>query len=82
MNEEYLLTTIDNPFSPFTDWDKWLAFDESKGYDCSGYLARIAIVSDNLSPDEYQNAVNDAIQEIITINPLGLFKKAKRNDYT
>ena len=32
MESEYMLTTIDNPFNPFTNFDDWYAFDTSKGY--------------------------------------------------
>lgn len=28
--KDYLLTTIDNPFNPFTDWDSWYNFDQQK----------------------------------------------------
>ncbi len=26
------LTTVDNPYDPFTQWDEWYAYDEGKGY--------------------------------------------------
>ena len=26
-----LITTVDNPFDPFTDFDNWYRYDESKG---------------------------------------------------
>ena len=37
-----MITTIDNPYNPFTQFDEWYAFDEGKGYCTSGYLARIS----------------------------------------
>ena len=30
--EEVRITTIDNPFNPFTEWDEWFNFDLQKGY--------------------------------------------------
>ena len=30
--KNYLLTTIDNPYNPFKDWDSWFAYDMQKGY--------------------------------------------------
>ena len=39
---DYMLTTIDNPYDPFTQWDDWYKFDMVKGYDTCGYLARLA----------------------------------------
>ena len=35
---EYRLTTIDNPFDPFTEFDQWILFDKDKGYDSSEYV--------------------------------------------
>ncbi len=78
METEYMLTTIDNPYNPFTQWDQWLAFDEDQGYYTSNYLARIARVSDSLSPSEYQDEVNNAIDEIVLENILGIYRKIAR----
>ena len=36
-----MLTTIDNPYDPFSQFDDWLAFDEGKGYFTCEYLARM-----------------------------------------
>ena len=34
MEKECMLTTIDNPFDPFEQFDEWLMFDKQKGYCC------------------------------------------------
>jgi hypothetical protein len=46
---ESMLTTTDNPFNPFTEYDEWFAYDVSKGYNTCAYLARIVKSSDELS---------------------------------
>ena len=43
---ESMLTTTDNPFDPFIQFDEWYAFDESKGYHSLSYLSRIVRTSD------------------------------------
>ena len=43
-----MLTTIDNPFNPFDQFDEWFAYDVSKGYHTCSYLARIAKTSDEI----------------------------------
>ena len=70
-----MLTTVDNPFNPLTDWDDWYNYDESKGYCTSGYLARITKTSNELSDDDPDQAITEAIDEIIEMNPDGFYKK-------
>ena len=69
------LTTVDNPFNPLTDWDDWYNYDESKGYYTSEYLARITKTSDDLGEQEQDQAMEEAIDEIIELNPDGFYKK-------
>lgn len=75
---ECYITTIDNPFDPILDFDNWYAYDESKGYHTSGYLARIVKTSDDLSPTSQARDIEAAIDEIIEMNPSGLYKKVKK----
>lgn len=60
-----LVTTTDNPFDPFKQFDQWKSFDEVVcGYFTLNYLARIAVVSSDLSGKEMDRAVEDACDEI------------------
>lgn len=70
-----MLTTVDNPFNPLTDWDDWYNYDESKGYYTSEYLARITKTSNELSDDDQDQAITEAINEIMEMNPDGFYKK-------
>lgn len=69
------LTTIDNPYDPFTQFDSWYNFDEGKGYHSCAYLARIARTSDQLSPAENDAEVERAINDILKYDPLGIYVK-------
>lgn len=73
-----MLTTIDNPFDPFTQFDEWFAYDESKGYCSCAYLARIAKSSDELTQAEEAVAIENAIDEIVSLNLLGNYRKVKK----
>lgn len=77
---EYMLTTVDNPFDPFTQFDEWLACDISLGYNSCGMLDRIAKVSDDLSIPDQHRIINDAIDEIVNENVSGMWRKVKRGD--
>lgn len=78
---DVMLTTIDNPYNPFVQFDEWFAFDVQKGYNTCAYLARIANVSDELSEEEENYAIDEAINEIIRFNLSGKHKKVTRADY-
>ena len=75
---ESMLTTIDNPYSPFDEYDKWYAWDLHKGYHTPSFLARVAIVSENLSDYDYNLAIEEAIDEIVKENVLGLYIKVTK----
>ena len=70
-----MLTTTDNPFDPFTQWDEWKRFDEDMQYYTCEYLARIAKTSDDLSDADNESAIEDAINEIVSLNILGVYRK-------
>lgn len=73
------LTTVDNPHNPFEDFDAWDSYDRRQGYNTASFLGRIAMTSDDLSEQEYLNAVELAIDEIVQMNTLGLYKKITRD---
>lgn len=75
---ETRLTTVDNPFSPFDDFKSWYAFDEAKGYHTSAFLARLTVTSDELSESDKRLANEEAIDEIVRENVLGLYRKVTR----
>ena len=65
MNKKVMLTTKDNPFNPFTQFDQWYLFDIEKGYYSCGLLARIARTSEQFSDRENELEIERAIDEII-----------------
>lgn len=75
--KECMLTTVDNPYNPFDDYDSWYRFDQDKGYCSCSYLARIARTSDQLSEEENDREIERAIDEIVFFNPT-LYRKVVR----
>ena len=69
------LTTIDNPYDPYDEFDQWFAFDTEKGYNSCGLLERIANTSDDLSPEDNRVEINEAIDQIVLRDPTGVYKK-------
>lgn len=70
-----MLTTIDNPYNPFTQFSKWFMFDTEKGYNSCGYLDRIARLSDELSKEENAAEIERAIDEILKYDFTNMRKK-------
>ena len=69
-----MITTVDNPFDPRTDWVEWFQWDVAQGYNTCAYLARVVFVALDM-PDEVQSLqVEQAIDEIISENG-ELYKK-------
>lgn len=68
------VTTTDNPYDPFDQFEDWNAFDEQKGYYTSAYLARVAQTSPEMSPNVEQEIINDAAIKIVKYNTLGIYK--------
>ena len=75
-----MLTTIDNPFDPFTEFVSWFLFDVEKGYNSCSRLARIARTSDQLTEKENEEEIERAIDEIIKFDFMNIYKKIKKED--
>lgn len=74
------LTTKDNPFDPFDQYDEWNAFDVRNGYNTSSYLARIAFTTPDMPPADYEQAIEDAVNDAIKYDPLGIYIKVEKED--
>ena len=77
--KEVMLTTFDNPFDPFEQFDEWEAFDEEKGYCSCSLLARIAKTSDQLTEKQNAEEIERAIDEIIKYDFTNSYKKLVRD---
>lgn len=75
-----MLSTIDNPFNPFDEYEQWYAFDVASGYNTGQFLARIVKASDDLSDADYDLAIEQAIDECVMINVLGVFVKITKEE--
>ena len=77
---EAMLTTIDNPYNPFTEFDNWYMYDVEHGYNTCGYLARIAQTNDEMTEQEFTRETNRAIDEIIKYDFMKIRKKVYLDD--
>lgn len=73
-----MLTTVDNPFDPFTQFDEWYVYDSQLGYYSTAYLARVVNTSNDMSDADQRLAVSDGIDEIVSTDPTGKFIKVTK----
>lgn len=73
-----MLTTVDNPFDPFTQFDEWYAWDERQGYHTCSLLDRFIHSSQDLSEPDQDADIERAIDAIIELNPDGVHVKVTK----
>lgn len=76
---DHMLTTVDNPYDPFNQYKEWYAFDTHHGYHTLAYLARIVVTSPILSEADQELAIEQAIDEIVKENVLGIYRKVSNS---
>lgn len=83
LDDDQMLTTTDNPWSPFDNFDEWYAYDVAHGYNTCAYISR---VTGNLDPelDDYTNdyILTKALNEIISMNLTGNYILVTRDSFT
>ena len=75
-----MLTTVDNPYNPFTQFRDWLNYDNNKQHHTCELLGRIARTSEQSTDEENDEARERAIDEIIKYDFQNLYKKVVEKD--
>lgn len=71
MGKMVRITTTDNPFNPFTEWDEWYFYDLSKGYSTCERLDRLSNTSSELSDELNNEELEKAIDQLIELGAVG-----------
>lgn len=82
MSNECMLSTFDNPFNPFEQFEEWFRFDNDKGYNSCGRLARIAKFTDDMTEQEVNQETERAIDEIIKYDFMNVYTKVTKKQVT
>ena len=75
-----MLTTIDNPYDPFEDFDKWFIEDSIRGHNTCGLIDRIAKTSDSFGESRNARIMEAAYDEIIKNDLEKKYKKVYRKE--
>ena len=76
-----MLTTFDNPYSPFTDFDQWYQFDQEHDYGTCEFIARFLFNSDALSDPENDEETERVIDDIVKNDVRQIYRKVRETDY-
>ena len=74
-----MLTTIDNPYNPFDEFEKWYSWDFNAGYHTPSFLSRLLQTSEALSETRQAQHMDQVIDDIVRENVLGIYKKVVKN---
>lgn len=80
MEKDSMLTTFDNPFNPFTEFDRWWKEDLLLGHNCCGLLANESNVSDVSSDEVNDKAIIEAMERIVKREPM-VYKIVYQSDF-
>lgn len=63
------LSTSDNPYNPFTEYDEWYRYDNIEhDYGTASYLDRVCHTTTELGDDLYMQDIENAIDEAVKFN--------------
>lgn len=80
LEKDFMLTTFDNPFNPFEDFESWFKYDLLLGHNCCGLLAKEAntsyILDDKINDEEILRAMKAICQR----SPM-IYKIVSQDDF-
>ena len=75
----YMLTTVDNPYNPFDDYNSWLAYDLQMKHNTNAYLARLVVTAPGLSDKDQLEDINSAMRIIVENDVLNLYRIVQKD---
>lgn len=78
--EEQMLSTLDNPYNPFTHFELWNQYDQARGYYTLAYLGRMVDYSNCITDEQRRKARELAIDTIVTTDPSQIYCKVSKDE--
>ena len=69
-----MLTTVDNPYDPYKQYDQWLEYDHEHGYYTQELLARVAPIDEDETDEGTDIILDEAMNQIVQGDSLGIYK--------
>lgn len=80
MEEQYRLTTFDNPYNPFVDFAEWYMFDCANEHNTCSRLARIMNTDNEMTEKEVNAERERAINLMLKYDFEGEFFKGTKDE--
>lgn len=80
MSTNTVLTTVDNPYDPFEEFDKWFEYDMTHGYNTCGLVDRLTRTSDEFGDAKQEEMTVNAIDDFLDLVGTDLYRKVTIND--
>lgn len=80
MDDDYMLTTYDNPFNPFTEFDIWWKMDHLLRHNCCEILANETSYNKAASDEVNDHEILLAMDRIVEREPM-IYRKVLAKDY-
>ena len=77
---DYMVTTIDNPYNPFTRYRKWREHDDSHCYHTEEWIYVLSKTSNDLLPEERDEQIDFGVDRLLMLDPYGLHVKVYENE--
>ena len=69
-SDTFLITTIDNPFNPFTQPDEWYSFDKTYGYNTYQNVVSLGSFTNDMTADEEKEEYIKAMEKLLKLHPM------------
>ena len=79
--KKILLSTLDNPYDPFTQFNEWNQYDILKGYNTLAYLGRVTNFPEEATESEKNDVIDSAIAQAIELNITGNYIKVIEGEF-
>lgn len=66
ISDDILPTTDDNPFDPFTQWDRWISYDRRAGHNTWEHMEILMRPSNELTEAELDDLYSEALLSLLT----------------
>ena len=76
--KQHRLTTIDNPYDPFDQFEEWFQYDVQHSYNCCGLVALLAETSDSMTEQEKDSILFEGMKQLIETDPLNQYTIVER----